>query len=197
MQNGSKRGARSFPLKRLPASGHFIEHHPKREQVGASIQGLARDLLRRHVCHRPHHAAPSRQVLRHGGIVGAGRVCSPRLAGAHFRHSEIENLGVAALGDEDVGGLYIAMDDVLGVGCVERIGDFNAERKQGVNLQGAPADAMFQGQAVQKLHDDEPPSLVAGNLMNSADIGMIQGGGCPGFAPETLQGMGIVRHFVG
>jgi hypothetical protein len=44
-----------------------------------------------------------------------------------FATPEIEDLGVTALGDEDVGGFYITVNDVLDVGRIERIGDLHAD----------------------------------------------------------------------
>ena len=44
--------------------------------------------------------------------------------------SEIENLGVPALGDENVRGLDVAVDDAFGVRGVERIGNLDGEREQ-------------------------------------------------------------------
>jgi hypothetical protein len=50
-------------------------------------------------------------------------------AGSHFGQSEVENLGVAALGDENIRRLDVAVDNALGVRSVERIGDFDRQRE--------------------------------------------------------------------
>ena len=46
--------------------------------------------------------------------------------GSDFCQTEVENLGVSALGHEDVGRLNVAMDDALGMCGVEAAGDLNA-----------------------------------------------------------------------
>jgi len=43
--------------------------------------------------------------------------------------AEVENLGAPALGDKNVGGLNVAMDNALGVSGFERVGNFNAPVK--------------------------------------------------------------------
>ncbi len=45
----------------------------------------------------------------------------------HFCQTEIENLGVAALGDKNVCRLNVAMDNAFGMGGVEGFGDFDAK----------------------------------------------------------------------
>ena len=44
-----------------------------------------------------------------------------------FGEAEVENFCVAAFGDENVGGLDVAMDDVFLMGGVEGVGNFDGE----------------------------------------------------------------------
>ena len=51
---------------------------------------------------------------------------------------------------------------------------------------------MFQRRAFQKLHRDEGLGFVLANFVDGADVGVIQGGGRAGFAPETLKRLRVV-----
>ena len=51
------------------------------------------------------------------------------LRSGYLCQSEIKDLGVATLGDENIGGLDVAVNDAFGVRGVKRIGNLNAERQ--------------------------------------------------------------------
>jgi hypothetical protein len=53
----------------------------------------------------------------------------------HFRQPEIQNLGVAALGDKDIRGLDVAVDDTLGVGSIERVSNLDGDGQHYVRVQ--------------------------------------------------------------
>ena len=52
-----------------------------------------------------------------------------------------------------------------------------------------PGDALLQRGALQVLHDDEGAAVLLADVVNRADVGVIQGGGGAGLAPETVQGV--------
>ena len=104
---------------------------------------------------------------------------------------------MTAFGDEDVGRLDVAVHDFFGVRGIERIGDFDGQREQGLGVHGLARDAMLQRHAVQKLHGDEGLAVLLADVVNGADVGMIQGGCGLGFALETGEGLRVAGNFLG
>src|SRR5208337_1779983 len=88
-----------------------------------------------------------------------GRGCTPCLQGSlcetYLRQAEVENLGVSALGHENIGGLNVAMNDARLVGGVERIGHVNRQRQQQLRLHRTSADAMLQRHSIEEFHRNE------------------------------------------
>jgi hypothetical protein len=110
-----------------------------------------------------------------------------RRQGRHFRQSEIQNLGVPTIGDENIGGLDVAMNDAFCVRRIQSVGHFKPGFENLLQRERAPHDQMLEGAALQILHGDEHASIVPGDLINRADIRMIEGRGSAGLAPESLQ----------
>src|SRR5580698_2845747 len=77
-----------------------------------------------------------------------------------FSQAEIENLGVAAFGDEDVGRLDIAVNDALSVGGIEGIGDFDGEVEEALHVYGTTRDQILESLALETFHGDESPSVL-------------------------------------
>jgi hypothetical protein len=111
------------------AGGHLVKDDTEGEDVGARVQVFAPRLFRGHVGHRAHRRAGTGQgilhVLRLGVRAGDGRAVFQQLG-----ETEVEDLGVAARGDEDVGRLDVAVDDTAGVRGVQRIGDLDGQVDQ-------------------------------------------------------------------
>ena len=104
---------------------------------------------------------------------------------------------MAALGDENVGGLDVAMDDAFGVGGVEGVGDLDGERENRLGLHRPAADAVLEGQAVEKLHGDEGLLAVFSDFINRADVGMVESGRGAGLAAETFEGLRVLGKILG
>ena len=116
--------------------------------------------------------------------------------GRDLSQTKVQNLRVSALGNKDVGGLYIAVDDPSGMSSIECVGDVNrrAEQKQSV-VDGLSGDAIFQRHPVQKLHGDERFPILLTDVKDHANIGVIQRGGGLGFALKTGEGLRVPGRF--
>src|SRR5208282_1698886 len=112
----------------------------------------------------------------------AANRCSRELGQA-----EVENLGVSPVGDKNVCRLDVAVDDSLGVRGVESVGNLNRQAEQDFRLHGLSADAMLERLAVQKLHGNERLPVLLADIVNRANVGVIERRGGLGFALEAGQ----------
>ena len=110
------------------AGGDLIENGAEREKIGAGVELFAASLFRRHVGDGADGEAGAGEV-RYVGVVNGGFVA---LTGDEFRQTEIENFCRTAVGEKNVGGLDVAMDDTFFVRGVERVGELNAEFERAI-----------------------------------------------------------------
>src|ERR1700737_3742963 len=94
-------------------------------------------------------------------------------------------------------GLDAAVGNASGGGDVQRGGNADGERQQDFRLKRTPRDAVLQPHSVQTLHDNEGLSLVLPNLVDGANVGMVERGRCPSLASEAFQRLRVLRHIVG
>jgi hypothetical protein len=104
---------------------------------------------------------------------------------------------VSAFGDEDIARLDVAVDDALRVGCIQRVGNLDRQTKQDFDLDRSSGDAMFQGHAIEKFHGDERIAGLFTDVMDGADIGMVERAGGLSLALEAVQGLGIASDLIG
>jgi len=88
------------------------------------------------------------------------------------------------------------MDDSFRMSSVEGVGDFDAERKQRFRVERTARDTMLQRRAVQILHDDESLLILFADVMNCADVGVIQSRRSLGFAAEASERLRIFGDVV-
>ena len=104
---------------------------------------------------------------------------------------------MAAIGNEKIGRLDVAMNDAFGVSRIQRIGDFDAQVNQAVSFERTAQYRFPQSLAFEVLHHDEARPLMFADFVNGADVGMIQGGRGAGFAAKTFEGLRVMRDIVG
>ena len=135
------------------------------------------------------------------GDVSASTTCDVRLHGIlaaqQLGEAEVHHLHVAALGEEDIRGLDVAMHDALRVRGVERVGDLDADVDNLLDLERAGRDAIVQCLALHPFHDDERLAIVLADVVDGADVGMVQRGCGARFNAEALNGLSIARQILG
>ena len=178
IQDGIEDDRRSVAAKWNEAGSHLVKNRSEGEQIGAGVEFLALGLLRRHVGYSSDGGAWAGQIFQ--AHAGGGLALPPAqrvgLAGSNFCQAEIENLGVAALGDKNVGRLDVAMDNAFGVRRIECVGDLNRQAQQHFSFEWPAGDTMLQRHTIQKLHGDEGLAVFFADFVNGADVGMVQCG---------------------
>ena len=134
IENGFGDDRGGFSAEGEDAGGHFVEHDAEGEKIGAAVEFLAAQLLGRHVGHGADCGAGAGEIEA-GGVGHGLRIAAGGPGGAcDFGETEVENFGVAAVGDENVGGLDVAVDDSLAVGGFEGVGDFDRHGEQAIEF---------------------------------------------------------------
>src|SRR3984885_11709844 len=136
-------------------------------------------------------------ILVHGLRIQRCNVARRTACQTDLRQPKVQNLGMSALGDKDVRGLDVAADDAFCMGCVERIRDLDGEGQDQFRLHRTSRYAMLQRQPIEKLHSDEGLSLLVINLVDRADVRMIQCRGSFGFALKTGECLRVFGYVVG
>src|ERR1035438_5823365 len=104
---------------------------------------------------------------------------------------------MTTLGDEDVRGLYIPMNDARRMRRIECVGDLNGKRQEQIGFEGTSGDAVRQHYAIQILHGDERPPVLFTDVINRADIWVIECGGGLRFAAKTGENRRVAGNFFG
>ena len=77
------------------------------------------------------------------------------------------------------------MNNSLAVRHIQSIRDFNGERQQPLIIDARTSTNVFQGRAVEELHGDKSLAVLLANVVDGADVRMVQRRGGPGFALKT------------
>ena len=104
-----------------------------------------------------------------------------------LRQTEIQNFGVPALGHKYVRRLDVSVDDAFPVRRVESLRNLDGQIQNGFDFYWSTADTVLQCLPVNEFHHDESLPVLFTDVMNGADVGVIQRrcGLC--LAPETLE----------
>jgi hypothetical protein len=162
--------------ERRPSGQHLEQDRPDREEVAAEVEALAAHLLGRHVPRRPHQHPRARDVVRDGERLREVGVHRPRQA-------EVEELH-AVHGQENVRGLEVAVHDPARVQRLQGREDAEADGQGLGDAQRPALEALGERLPLQQLHGDEHLPAVLADLVDLADVRVVDRGRGPGLAPE-------------
>ncbi len=129
---------------------------------------------------------------RHSGGLADGVLgCS------NLGEAEVQNLGVAPLGNENVRRLDVTVNDAFRVRRIQRIRNVDCHMQEPLQFHRLTGDQMFQCRAIEVLHGNERPAFFLANLMNRADVGVIQCRSGPRLPPKTFKGLRVMSNIVG
>src|SRR5262249_10829003 len=104
---------------------------------------------------------------------------------------------LTARGNENIGWLDVSMDDAFAVSCIERIGDVNGDSEEGFEIEGAASDGVLESFAFQAFHGDVGAAIFFADVIDCADIRMIERRGGLSLALEADEGLRILGDGVG
>src|SRR5579862_8555631 len=89
------------------------------------------------------------------------------------------------------------MNDALGMRSVQAVGNVDRENQKFFQFQRLALDLVLQRYAVQELHADEGFAVLLADVVDGADIGVVQRGGGLCFALKSAENGWIAGHIVG
>ncbi len=182
-------------LERRPAAHHRIKEETEAEDVASRIHLAASRLLGGHEGNGSLDGALAGRALERRLVLA--RLAQERtlLDVEELRESEVDELGVAFLGEHHVRGLDVAVHDpvLVGVGEARRDADSDPDRfgKRKRSLRESAREA----RASHQLHGDEDHAVGLVDLVDDADVGMFERCRRFGFGDESLAPFRLLNQF--
>ena len=111
--------------------------------------------------------------------------------------TKVQNLDPAILGNKDVLGFEVAMNDALVVGCCQAIGNLPGVVQGLASRDRSGGHELTQGFAFEELHDGIGDAVLGVEVEDREDIGVREGRDCLGLALETGETLGVVGESLG
>ena len=178
---------RGVAAERQRPGRHLVEHHPQREEVRPQVERLAERLLRRHVGHRPEQPCP--------GSSGASRASRSRRPGPRppsrlsMARPKSSTLACPRAVTKMFAGFTSRCTMPLPCAASSASATWRPRSRISSVLKPPGRDAVLQGLSLQALHDDEGLPLVLADVVDRADVGMVQGRGGLRLTLEALAGL--------
>ncbi len=94
----------------------------------------------------------------------------------------------------DVAGFQVAVDDATAVGFFEAFANLDPAPERLLRRERAFLQGVGQGFSFQVLHDQKVAAVLVADVVEGADVGMIQRGDGPRFPIEPLPGFWALRQ---
>ena len=161
-------------LEGFLTSDHLVGDRAKGEDVAARVSVPCFELLRRHVVQRADQGAHRRQGRRYRRD-GRHHLCDPEIEQLHAR-----------LCQHHVAGLQVSMDDPCPMRPIERVGDLNRHRERLRERHWASLESRFERLAFEILHDEVRRAPLFANVIQRADVRVVELRDGTGFAVEPF-----------
>ncbi len=89
------------------------------------------------------------------------------------------------------------MDDARAVGLVERVRDLDADPERLLLRQGALLQPVGERLAFEVLHHQVVDAVLLADVVEGADVGMVEGGGGAGLTLEARAAVGVLGEVRG
>ena len=89
------------------------------------------------------------------------------------------------------------MHDAFAVRGVQRVRHLNRQIQQAIQFHRRPGDHVLQRAAIQEFHGDERFSIRLADVVNRADVGVIQRGSGLRFSLKARESLRVFRHIIG
>jgi hypothetical protein len=152
---------------------HLIQHGTEGEDIARCIDRLPLGLLRRHIGHRAHDHAGRRHHLRQGQRRDIFAAHRGRWRDK-FGQPKIQYFDQSALVHHDVGRFQVAVNYACGMRARESLGGLHGVLYGQIRCQTTWGNQLRQGLPRDVLHNHEVKAILRTDVMNNADVGMLQ-----------------------
>ena len=105
---------------------------------------------------------------------------------------QIDELGVAVAREHDVSGLQVPVHDPVLVSVAKRLRDSGSKLERLARRERFARHAFGEASPAEKLHRDKEDAVGFVDLMDDADVRMLEGSGGGGFLHESLTALGLL-----
>ena len=185
--DGGDRRRLTVAGERSTAGEHFVEKDAERENIGARVGRPPFELFRRHVL----RCADEVSQLRDRGVRWRNRRSVAILE--QLRDAEVEQLR-AIPGQRDVGGFEVPVHDSVTMRLGQCARDLASVAQHVLDGERSVDQPLGQRCALEILHDEERQAVLVADVVQRADVRMIQAGNRAGFSFEARQRVRVRRR---